>query len=144
MIVPCVTAAVNVHDATLFPDCFKKLRETLTRLHIDLVNIPLTLDSGFDGKENEQLIKEANMVPIIKPNLRNTKDQEIIKKRTQAFAQIKNTYILRTTVERGFAWEDKYRKLVIRYERLQSTFNGFRYLAATMVNYRTEFGRNAI
>jgi transposase len=139
-----VTAAVNVHDATLFPDCFKKLRETLTRLHIDLVNIPLTLDSGFDGKENEQLIKEANMVPIIKPNLRNTKDQEIIKKRTQAFAQIKNTYILRTTVERGFAWEDKYRKLVIRYERLQSTFNGFRYLAATMVNYRTEFGRNAI
>jgi Circularly permutated YpsA SLOG family len=53
-------------------------------------------------------------------------------------------YKLRHTVERGFAWEDKYRKLVIRYERLEATFKGFRYLAAALVNYRTEFGKNPL
>ena len=79
---------------------------------------------------------------VIKPNFRNTKDKKIIKKRTETFEKLKETYILRHTVERGFAWEDKYRKLVIRYERLTETFHGFRYLAATMVNYRGVFGKS--
>ena len=58
------------------------------------------------------------------------------------FKKLEETYILRHTIERGFAWQDKYRKLVIRYERLTATFNGFRYLAGAMVNYRGVFGKS--
>lgn len=82
------------------------------------------------------------MIPVIKPNFRNTRNKRLIETRTRAFQKLEATYKLRHTVERGFAWEDKYRKLVIRYERLEATFNGFRYLAAAMVNYRTEFGKS--
>jgi hypothetical protein len=139
-----VTAAVNIHDTVLFPDSFKKLTNTAEKFGISLKGIPLTLDSGFDSEKNNELILQAEMIPVIKPNFRNTKNKKIIKERTRIFKKIEKTYILRHTAERGFAWEDKYRKLVIRYERLQSTFNGFRYLAGAMVNYRTEFGKKPL
>ncbi len=133
---------MNVHDTALFPLSLSVLCATAHRLNIDLTGIPLTLDSGFDGEKNITLIKEAGMIPVIKPNFRNTKDKRIIQERTEAFLKVRDIYVLRHTIERSFAWEDKYRKLVIRYERLESTFTGFRYLASAMVNYRGEFGKS--
>ena len=139
MLVPCVTAAVNKHDSVLFPDSFKKLTETAERIGVSLAGIPLTLDPGFDGALNHELIREIGMVPVIKPNFRNTRDKNIIRKRTRLFKKHEVTYRLRHAVERSFAWEDKYRKLVIRYERLETTFKGFRYLAAALINFRSVF-----
>jgi transposase len=140
--VPSIVASVNTHDSVLFPDSLSTLLVTVQRLNVDLRGVPLTLDSGFDGDKNISLITSTGMIPVIKPNFRNTKDKRIIQERTKAFEKVKGIYILRHTIERSFAWEDKYRKLVIRYERLESTFTGFRYLAATMVNYRGEFGKS--
>jgi hypothetical protein len=131
---------VNTHDSVLFPDSFKKLTETAFRLGWSLTGIPLTLDSGFDSVLNARLIAETGAVPVIKPNVRNTKNQKIIRRRTRAFKKHEATYRLRHAIERSFAWEDKYRKLVIRYERLEATFKGFRYLAASLVNFRSVFG----
>jgi hypothetical protein len=128
----------------LFPDSFKKLTDTSVRFGWALEDVPLTLDPGFDSIENARLITEAGMVPVIKPNFRNTKDKGIIAKRTRAFKKHETTYKLRHVVERSFAWEDKYRKLVIRYERLEATFNGFRYLAAALINFRREFGEKSL
>lgn len=142
MLVACVAAPVNTHDSALVPAAVAELERTAKRLNCSLRGVPLTLDSGFDGKENEQRIREAGMIPIIKPNFRNTQDPKKISERKRAFRKIEALYQTRHTVERGFAWEDKYRKLVIRYERLEATFNGFRYLAATMINYRTVLGKS--
>ena len=133
---------MNTHDSVLFPDTFEKLLSTTEKLHLSLKNVPLTLDSGFDSVDNVRIILSAGLVPVIKPNFRKTKDKKIIRKRTRSFEKIKNIYVLRHTVERGFAWQDKYRKLVIRYERLTATFHGFRYLAGAMVNYREVFGKS--
>lgn len=139
----CVCAGVNTHDSVLLPAAISQLKDTAERLGLSLQGVPITFDPGFDGKDNEAAIKEPGMIPVIKPNFRNTKDKKIIGRRTRAFKKLSATYKLRHTVERGFAWEDKYRKLVTRYEILEATFNGFRYLAASMVNYRREFGKKA-
>ena len=128
----------------LFPYSFRMLTRTAFRLGWSLQGVPLTLDAGFDSVENDRLIRDIGMVPVIKPNLRNTKDKKIIKERTHGFMKHEATYRLRHAVERSFAWEDKYRKLVIRYERLEATFKGFRYLAATMINFRSEFGKKSL
>lgn len=133
---------MNTHDSALLPAAVTQLERTAKRLNCSLTGVPLTLDSGFDGKKNEQRVREVGLIPIIKPNFRNTQDKKRISKGKRAFRKIEALYQTRHTVERGFAWEDKYRKLVIRYERLEATFNGFRYLAATMVNYRTVFGKS--
>ena len=135
---------MNTHDSVLFPDSFKKLTDTALKFSWSLVGVPLTLDPGFDSTENARLITETGMISVIKPNFRNTKNKRIIAKRTRAFKKHEVTYKLRHVIERSFAWEDKYRKLVIRYERLEATFNGFRYLAAALINFRREFGKKSL
>lgn len=79
------------------------------------------------------------MVPVIKPNLRGTNDEKKKRQKFEDFDLVEHIYDERCKIERCFAWEDKYRKLVIRYEKLQCTFNGFRYLAYSMINFRWLF-----
>ena len=42
----------------------------MNRLGISLVDSYLTLDSGFDDGKNRNQIEYANLIPVIKPNLR--------------------------------------------------------------------------
>lgn len=132
---------VNNHDNLLFPESFEKLIETVELLHLDVINSYLTLDSGFDSEDNKVIIRYQNLIPVIKPNPRNSSDE---KRYTMldGFEEIKPIYIERIKIERCFAWKQKYRKLVTRYEKLQCTHMGFRYLAYTMVNFREIFGKD--
>lgn len=116
--------------------------ESAYYLELEMKKSFLTLDPGFDSKENHDIILDADLIPVIKPNFRGLKDQTKRHKRLDDFELVENVYKERITIERCFAWEDKYRKLVIRYEKLQSTFMGFRYLAYSMINFRWEFGEN--
>ncbi len=132
---------VNIHDTKLFDESFRNLLETADLLNLDIDESYFTLDSGFDSFFNKTIISEAHLIPIIKFNLRGLKDQEKIKRIFYDFETIEFIYKERYKIERCFAWEDVYRKLVIRYERLQSTFMGFRYLAYSMINFRWFFGK---
>jgi transposase len=40
------------------------------------------------------------------------------------------------TIERAFAWEDKFRRLLLRFERISGVHNAFKTLAYTMINLR--------
>ena len=119
----------------------ESLKQAAKILAISLDNTPITFDSGFDSEANHSIVYGLGMIPVIKPNLRNTRNPALIDARQDFFEDIETLYKERSSVERSFAWEDVYRKLVIRYERLQSTFMGFRYLAYAMINYRSEFGK---
>lgn len=130
-----------MHDSLLLPDSVDQLSSLTQRLGIDLLGSFVTLDPGFDSAVNKQRIDAAGMIPVIKPNFRNTKDKNIIGERTAVFAELKPIYRLRYRIERCYAWEDTYRKLVIRYERLPETFLGWRYLASAMINFRECFGK---
>lgn len=57
------------------------------------------------------------------------------------FEEIKDICKERHKAERCFAREDVYRKLAIRYEKLQRAFMGFRYIAYSMINFRWFFGK---
>ncbi len=139
---PLVVAAVNIHDSILLPDAVGQLSQLAERLGLDLYGSFLTLDPGFDSLVNKQCVGEAGMIPVIKPNHRNTKNKTLVQNREAQFAELKPIYHLRHTIERCYAWEDTYRKLVIRYERLPETFLGWRYLACAMINFRECFGKD--
>jgi hypothetical protein len=132
---------VNIHDSKLLPNSMKSLKQVAKILEISLDDTPITFDSGFDSEENHSVVYGLGMIPVIKPNLRNTQNPAVIDARQDFFEDIETIYKERHSIERSYAWEDVYRKLVIRYERLQATFMGFRYLAYTMINYRSEFGK---
>jgi hypothetical protein len=40
------------------------------------------------------------------------------------------------TIERVFAWEDKFRRLLLRFERVSEVHYAFKTLAYTMINLR--------
>ena len=104
---------------------------------LDVKDSYLNLDSGFDSKYNHDIIRLAEMIPNIKINPRGTKNKNKLYNRLDQFNE--NIYKQRFTIERTFAWQDTYRKLVIRYEKLESTHNGFKYLAYSMINLRPFF-----
>ena len=95
---------------------------------------PITFDSGFDGRNNKASVRSIGLVPVIYPNKRNTKNPILIAQKFRWFDR--TTYKKRYVVERTFAWEDTYRRLVTSYERLRATQKGFRYLAYSLINLR--------
>lgn len=48
----------------------------------------------------------------------------------------KGIYQLRQIVERTFSWEDKYRRLLLRFERIQSRHLGLKLIAYGLINLR--------
>ncbi|MDP2363087.1 MAG: transposase [Ignavibacteria bacterium] len=142
IIAPLVARPVNVHDSKLFYESFTNLLEIADLLDLEIRNSHLTLDSGFDNAETKSEIIFRGLVPVIKPNPRGTKNREKIQKILEEFKSLESIYKERHNIERCFAWEDTYRKLAVRYEKLQSTFMGFRYLSYSMINFRWVFGKN--
>lgn len=115
--------------------------EAADLLELDLAGSYLTLDSGFDSEANRVTIAGQGLIPVIHPNVRGTKDQEKIERAWEVFEPHQDIYKERYKIERSFAWEDVYRRLVIRYERLQATHMGFKYLAYSMINLRWFIGK---
>lgn len=135
VVAPLTTRSVNINDTSLFPEALEGLMDFASLIGLDTRESHLTLDSGFDSQANEDRILFHELVPIIKPNLRGTKNTEKIHLRLDAFNE--TLYKERYRVERTFAWADSYRKLSQRYEILEATHTGFRYLAYAMMNLKT-------
>jgi len=136
---PATVKAVNEHDSALLPESLDKLTQTADRLDLDLSGSFLTLDPAFDNQESRNNVeRHNNMIPVIKPNVRNASPKT--KKAMRAkFKVLEPIYKERYKVEREFAWKNTYRKLVIRYEKLQCTQLGFKNLAYAMINFRDVF-----
>ena len=143
IIAPMVVKPINVNDTLLLDQSFTSLLEIIDDLKLDVPeNSGLTADSGFDSEANKNQIIASGFNPIIKPNPRGLKDREKINRILDEFEEKKPIYKERYKIERCYAWEDKYRRVVTRYEKLQSTAMGFRYLAYSMVNFRWVFGKS--
>lgn len=137
MIAPLVVRPVNENDISLLPEGVDGLADFASLIGFDLSGSYLTLDSGFDSAYNKWLIRFHDMIPVVKPNRRGTKDETKIEAMYEDFNE--QIYKQRFTIERTFAWQDTYRKLVIRYEKLEATHTGFKYLAYAMMNLRAFF-----
>jgi len=137
VVAPVIARPVNEHDTTLLPESIRRLAELAERTGVPLAGAALTLDSGFDSRENKALLREAQLAPIVYPNRRNTKEPIAIARLFRWFQR--RLYRERYRIERTFAWEDTYRKLATSYDRLPETRLGFRYLAYTMMNFRVTF-----
>ena len=138
VIAPLVVKSVNKNDTSLFPDSLEQLIETADWLCLDIFNSYLTLDSGFDSEDNKVRLSFNNLIPVIKPNPRGS-GKEKRYAMLDEFELLKHIYKERYKIERSFAWQYTYRKLVIRYEKLQCTHLGFKHLAYSMINYRSFF-----
>ena len=121
----------------IFPESLTKLVTFTKQIGLELQKSSFTLDSGFDSKKNRDLIKEQKLVPVIKPNRRNTKKPIAIARMYRWFN--KKNHKERYKVERTFGWQDTYRRLATSYDRLEEIRSGSRNLAYAMINFRVTF-----
>ena len=74
----------------------------------------------------------AGMIPNITENPRNRKRTKRGRKRLFNAA----IHALRRRVDRTFAWEDKFKRLLLRFEHRQRRHVGMKLLAYTLINVR--------
>ena len=115
MLAPVPVAPVNATDMVLFPEGLKALQDVATEVGLDLRGAYLHRAGGFDSPHNRQGIFTAGMIPHIKEHPCNRKGTK------RGRQQLCNAAIhaLRMRVERPFAWADKFRRLLLRLERIQ-------------------------
>src|SRR5262249_29735491 len=116
----------------LLPEGLKALKRVAKEVGLDLRGAYLNLDGGFDSAHNRKCIFNAGLIPNIKENPRNRKTTKRGRKRLFNAA----IHALRMRVERTFAWEDKFKRLLLRFERIQQRHYGMKVLGYTMVNLR--------
>ncbi len=120
----------------LLPESLQALKKVAKEVGLDLRGAYLNLDGGFDSIANRKCIFNAGMIPNIKENPRNRKTTKRGRKRLFNAA----IHALRLRVERTFAWEDKFKRLLLRFERLQQRHYGMKLMAYTLINLRTFCG----
>jgi hypothetical protein len=116
----------------LLPAGLKALKRVAKTVGFDLGGAYLNLDAGFDSTHNRKCIFNAGMIPNIAENPRNRKRIKRGRKRLFNAA----IHALRTRVDRTFAWEDKFKRLLLRFECIQQRHFGMKLMAYTLINVR--------
>jgi transposase len=132
VLAPLPVAPVNEADTVLLPEGLKGLKRVAKLTGVGLEGAYLNLDGGFDSKANRKAIFNAGMIPNITENPRHRKRPKRGRKRLFNAAM----HALRERVERTFAWEDKFKRLLLRFEHIQQRHYGMKLLAYTLINMR--------
>jgi transposase len=129
---PLPVAPVNETDMVWLPDGLNALKQVAKMTGLVLTGAYLNLDAGFDSTHHRKCMFNAGMIPNITENPRHRKHTK--RGRTRLFNEV--IYALRTRVDRTFAWEDKFKRLLLRFEHMQQRHFGMKLMAYTLINLR--------
>jgi hypothetical protein len=129
---PLTMAPVNEVDLVLLPEGLKDLTPVVRATGLAGSGAVLNLEAGFDSKANRPCVFTAGLKPNIKEKPRNR--QKLKRGRKRCFDA--TLYKLRFIVERTFAWEDKFKRLLLRFATKQLHHLGFKLIAFTLINLR--------
>jgi transposase len=107
----------------------------IKRLGLDIHGAFFNADAGFDTKDARKVCFNHGLIPNIPENVRNRKKTKPGPKRLFN----KDIYKHRFVSERSFAWIDKFRHLLIRFDRKDVFFLGANFIAFAMINLRHTF-----
>ena len=127
--------AGNHHDSYELKETIWKLFKDLQRLGLCYKGAIFNADSSFDSSEARKMLWNRGVRPNIPENKRNRK--RVKQGRKRHFNR--EVYKQRFVIERDFAWVDKFRSLLIRFERKDVYWLGLHYIAFTLINLRELF-----
>jgi transposase len=130
---PMTIAPGNRHEGPLFGKAFDLLKDLFKRMGRSLKGTVASLDSVYDCAKHRKKIFNAGMIPNIKENPRNRKKVKRGRKRIYDEGIFEERF---KTVESVFAWEDKFKRLLLRFERISFHHFGLKLVAYTMINLR--------
>lgn len=127
--------AGNHHDAFDLKPHLQVAFRTMKRLGLTIAGTYFNADSAFDTLEARQVCFNHHVIPNIGENKRNRKQTKRGRKRLFNAA----IYKQRFPSERSFAWIDKFRALLIRFDRKDANFLAAHHLAFALINLRHIF-----
>jgi IS5 family transposase len=120
-----IVTGANVNDG-------KRLEEVLSAIKVKRKNPPrrrhkhLCADAGYRSAENRQTIEAHGYIPRV-VNRRKEADMKRRDPKKQA---------RRWGVEVCHSWFNRFRKLLVRYEKLERSFVALNHLAAAIIAFR--------
>jgi transposase len=133
VIAPFVSAPGNRNESPLLRDALPKLTRMASVIGLDLQGATVSLDGVYDCRANRRAIFNRSMIPNIPENPRGRKTPKRGRKQRFNPAIFEERF---RTIERVFAWEDKFRRLLFRFEHLSEVHYALKTLAYTMINLR--------
>jgi transposase len=133
VIAPFVSAPGNRNESPLLREALPLVTRIANAVGLDLQGTIVSLDGVYDCRTNRKAIFNRGMVPNINANPRGRKITKRGRKPIFNAAIFKERF---NTIERVFGWEDKFRRLLLRFERLSQLHYAFKTLAYTMINLR--------
>ena len=104
---------------------------------LDYKGAMFNADSSFDTRAARKLLWNRGIIPNIPENKRNRKTIKRGRKRHYRH----DVYTNRFVSERTFAWIDKFKTWLIRFERKAAYCLGFHYLAFALINLREHMAK---
>lgn len=124
--------AGNHNDAYNLKPHLQGAFKSLKRLGLDISGAYFNADKAFDTKAARKTCFNHGLIPNIDENMRNRKGTK--RGRNRLFNP--EVYKHRFTSERSFAWIDKFRALLLRFDRRYIYFLGAHFIAFALINLR--------
>ena len=132
--------AGNHNDAYNLKENLQKLFKGIKKLGLEIKGAYFHADKAFDTKDCRKTCFNHGLIPNIPENKRNRKKTKRGRKRKYDKERYKNRFVC----ERTFAWVDKFRTLLIRFDRLDKLFLGWHYIAFSMINLRHHIDKEKV
>ena len=133
VITPFIKAPGNRNETVLLTPALKNLVNAAKSIGLEIKNSIMSLDGGYSSNKNRKSIFNLGMKPNIPENQRNRKKPK--RGRKQIFD--KKIFEERfRTIERVFAWEDKFKRLLLRFEIKSIHHYAMKTIAYSMINLR--------
>lgn len=133
VVAPFVSAPGNRNESPMLQEALPQLSRIAREVGLDLHGTVISLDGVYDCRKNRKLIFNRGMTPNIHPNPRGRTTTKRGRKTIYDAAIFKERF---ETIERVFAWEDKFKRLLLRFERISGLHYALKTLAYTMINLR--------
>ena len=124
--------AGNHNDAFNLKAHLQTAFKAMKRLGLDFQGAYFNADRAFDTKAARKVCFNHGVIPNMAENTRNRKRPKRGRKRLFD----PDIYKRRFSSERSFAWIDKFRALLIRFDRKDASFMGAHYIVFAMTNLR--------
>jgi transposase len=124
--------AGNHNDAYNLKSHLQAAFKSMKKLGLELQGAFFNADKAFDTKDARKTCFNHDVIPNMDHNKRNRKTTKRGRKRLFN----PEVYKRRFTCERTFAWIDKFRALLIRFDRKVIFFLGAHFIVFAMINLR--------
>jgi hypothetical protein len=133
VIAPFISAPGNQNESPLLRAALPVVARIAGSIGLGLRGTIVSLDGVHDCRRNRKAIFNRGMVPNINPNPRGRQSTKRGREPIFDGAIFQERF---NTIERVFGWEDKFRRLLLRFERLSHLHYAFKSLACAMSNSR--------